>query len=190
MELITLKLKSTHPLLMHADRYANPLDLRTKAHKELTSKRKKTDDDHEAIARSEYMGSLYINPDGPYIPSFNLDAAFVDAAKLQKLGRHSKRAMMVVENHVYLEYDGPKTPDGLWNDKRFVDSRSVRVSTARLMRYRPMFDTWTATCTLMVNPDQLSINEIKQIVTNAGQLIGVGDYRPRFGRFAVEFVGV
>lgn len=188
METITLKLKSTHPMLMHADRFANPLDPLTKAHKELTSKRKKTDEDHEAIARSEFLGSLYIDGDGPYLPSPNLDAAFVEAAKMQKLGRHCKRALMVMENRIYLKYSGPKTAEELWADKRFVDSRSVRVSMAKLMRYRPVFDSWEASCTLMVNTEQISMNEVKQIILNAGRLVGVGDYRPRFGRFAVEIV--
>lgn len=187
MEMITLILKSTHPMLMHADRFANPLDPLTKAHKELTSKRKKTDQDHEDIARSEFLGSLYIDGDGPYLPSPNLDAAFVEAAKMQKLGRHCKRALMVMENRIYLNYTGPRTADELWQDKRFVDSRSVRVSMAKLIRYRPVFERWNATCTLMVNTEQISMSEVKQIVSNAGLLVGVGDYRPRFGRFSVDF---
>ena len=37
---------------MHSDKFANPLHPATKAHKALTGKRKKTDDDHEAIAKS------------------------------------------------------------------------------------------------------------------------------------------
>lgn len=188
MDMITLKLKSTHPMLMHSDKFANPLDPLTKAHKELTSKRKKTDEDHEAIARSEFLGSLYIDQDGPYIPSMNLDAAIIEAAKMQKLGKHVKRALMVMENKLHLKYEGPKTAEGLWSDKRFVDARSVRVSMAKLMRYRPVFESWEATCTLAVNTEQININEVKQIIHNAGSLVGVGDFRPRFGRFSVEIV--
>lgn len=189
MEKITLNLKSTHPMLMHADRFANPLDPLTKAHKELTSKRKKTDEDHEEIARSEFFGSLYIDPDGPFLPSMNLDAAIIEAAKMQRLGKHVKRALMVVENRLYLNYKGPKTAEGLWADKRFVDARSVRVSMAKLMRYRPVFDQWEVTCTVAVDTEQINMNEVRQIIQNAGALVGVGDFRPRFGRFAVEIEG-
>lgn len=112
METITLKLKSTAPMLMHSDRFANPLDPATKAHKELTSKRKKTDEDHEAIAVSEFNGSLYIDPDGPFIPSMNLEAAFVEAAKMQKLGKHAKRALMILEDKIHLQYERPARRGG------------------------------------------------------------------------------
>lgn len=190
MQIVKLKLKSIAPMLMHSDRFSNPLDQATKAHKELTSKRKKTDEDHEAIARSEYLGSLYIDKDGPFIPSMNLDAAFVEAAKMQKLGKHVKRAMMVMEDKVYLKYDGPRTAAALVNDSRFVDARSVRVSMARLTRCRPRFNEWEAECTLAFDAEQINQNEVKQIVENAGRLVGVGDFRPRFGRFTVEIVGL
>lgn len=186
METITLKLKSTAPMLMHSDRFANPLDPATKAHKELTSKRKKTDEDHEAIAVSEFNGSLYIDPDGPFIPSMNLEAAFVEAAKMQKLGKHAKRALMILEDKIHLQYDGPRDAAGLVCDPRFVDMRGVRVSMAKLMRCRPRFNDWSASCTLAFNPEQINQNEVMQIIRNAGALVGVGDFRPRFGRFSVE----
>lgn len=188
MEFLTVKLTGTHPLLMHADRLANPLDQATKVHKEMTSKRKKTDDDHEAIGKSEFFSSLYIDNDGPFLPSMNVDAAFVEAAKMQRMGKHVKRAMMVVENRISLQYIGPRDRDGLWADKRFVDARSVRVSTAKLVRYRPCFDDWSAVCKVAINTDQINLNEAKQIIKNAGALVGVGDFRPRFGRFAVDFI--
>lgn len=42
MELLTLSIKGTSPLMMHSDKLANPLHPATKAHRELTSKRKKS----------------------------------------------------------------------------------------------------------------------------------------------------
>lgn len=187
MQAIKLRLKSVCPLLMHSDRFANPLDPATKAHKELTSKRKKTDDDHEAIARSEFLGSLYIDAQGPFIPSMNLDASFVEAAKMQKLGKHAKRGLMVLEDKVHLHYDGPRQAEKLAADPRFVDVRGVRVSMAKLMRCRPRFNDWTAECTVAFDSEQINENEVRQIIENAGRLVGVGDFRPRFGRFAVKF---
>lgn len=87
MELVTLRITGTSPLMMHSDRLANPLNPATKAHKELTGKRKKTDDDHLAIARSEFIaGAYYDEKLGFYIPGANFDATFLAGAKLQKLG--------------------------------------------------------------------------------------------------------
>jgi hypothetical protein len=59
MKTVSVKITGKAALLMHSDRFANPLDPLTKAHKELTSKRKKTDDDHIAIARGEFIGGCY-----------------------------------------------------------------------------------------------------------------------------------
>jgi len=73
MQTIKLQLTGTRPLLMHADVFADPLNPLTKQHKSLTGKRKKTDDDHEAIARSEWRGGMYFDDDmGPYIPGVNI----------------------------------------------------------------------------------------------------------------------
>ena len=53
METLNVRITGTSPLMMHSDKFANPLLPETKAHKALTAKRKKTDEDHEAIAKSE-----------------------------------------------------------------------------------------------------------------------------------------
>lgn len=75
METLKLKITGTSPLMMHSDRLANPLDPATKLHKELTGKLKKVDDDHLAIARSEFIAGCYWNPkDGFHIPGPNFDA--------------------------------------------------------------------------------------------------------------------
>ena len=61
MQTIKVKIIGTRPLLMHSDIYADPLNPRTKAHKALTAKKKKTDEDHEAIAQSEWRGGMYFD---------------------------------------------------------------------------------------------------------------------------------
>lgn len=188
IETLTIKASGTHPLLMHADTLANPLSAATKAHKELTSKRKKTDEDHEAIARSEFIaGAYWHKDDGFFVPGQNFDATFLAGAKLQKLGTHWKRAAMVIENRVKLLHDGPSTPEALWADKAFVDCRGVKVGTAKVMRYRPVFLKWAAKLTLAINTEVLNINEARKVVEDSGALIGVCEYRPRFGRFEVAY---
>lgn len=186
MKQLKVKIKGLSPLLMHSDRFANPLDKATKAHKELTGKRKKTDADHEAIAKSEWMGSLYYNESvGPYIPGQNLDATLQEAAKLQKLGKKFKQAVMVLENEIPLQYKGPREPEALF-DAGFVDVRGVKVAMAKLMRCRPKFNEWAAEFTVAYNEDVLNGEEVRKAIADAGALIGVCDYRPRFGKFAAE----
>ncbi len=188
MEQLQIKIVGTTPLMMHSDRLANPLLPETKAHKELTSKRKKTDDDHSAIARSEFVaGAYWTAKDGFYIPGANFDATFIAGAKLQKLGTHWKRGALVIEDKVKLLHDGPSTPDKLWESPANVDCRGVKVGAAKIMRYRPVFLEWAAELTVAVNTDVLNIKEARKAIEDSGALIGVCEYRPRFGRFGVTY---
>lgn len=189
MKTIKLKITGMSPLLMHGDRFANPLDPLTKAHKELTAKRKKTDADHEAIAKSEWLGGMYHDDDiGPYMPGVNVDAALVAGAKLQKLGTKFKSAVMVVEDRLPVIYEGPRDKDGMFADGRFTDCRSVKVQTAKLMRYRPKFNQWALSVTIAFNEDAVNTAEVLKAAEDAGRMCGIGDFRPRFGKFTVEVV--
>lgn len=186
MQIIEFNIRGISPLLMHSDQLANPLHPATKAHKELTSKRKKTDADHEDIAKSEWLASLYYDEEiGIHIPGQNLDATMVESAKLQKLGKHVKRAAMVVEDRIPLKFKGPKDPLALFEDKRFVDVRGVKVMAAKLMRCRPIFREWELTFNVQLDEEVMNESEIRKIVSDGGRFIGLCDYRPRFGKFEV-----
>lgn len=188
MKTIKVNIKGKAPFLMHSDRFANPLDPLTKAHKELTAKRKKTDEDHGAIAKSEFVGGCYWREGiGFYIPGQNLDACLIAAAKLQKLGVKFKQGVQVVDDELVLERVAEKTPDELWENLDRVDCRGVKVGSAKIMRYRPIFRQWSTSATVAFNPDVVSESDVRKAITDAGALIGLGDYRPRFGRFNVEF---
>jgi hypothetical protein len=188
MDTLKLKLTGITPLMMHSDRLANPLLAETKAHKELTGKRKKTDEDHLAIARSEFIAGLYYNEkSGVFIPGQNFDATFLAGAKLQKLGTAWKRGALVTTDRAKVLYDGPTTPEKLWEDTRFIDCRGVKVGTAKVMRYRPVFLDWAAELEIAFNSEILDEREIKKALADAGALIGVCEYRPRFGRFEVAY---
>lgn len=186
MHTISVNLVGSRPLLMHADVFADPLNPLTKAHKVLTGKRKKTDDDHEAIAKSEWRGGLYFDESlGPFIPGVNIEACLVAGAKLSKLGTQLKRSVEVMEERCRLVYEGPRTVQGLW-DRRFYDARSVKVGQARLMRYRPVFRHWRVECSIAFDPESIDREQIINCLKDGGQYCGIGDYRPKFGRFSVE----
>jgi hypothetical protein len=187
MQTLVIRITGISPLLMHNARFANPLDPATKAHKTLTSKRKKTDEDHFAIAKSEFLGSIYHdNETGVYLPGINMEACLFEAAKMQKLGKTSKRSLLVLNDKIKIQYSGPKTPEKLYEDSTFVDVRAVKVGMSKLMRYRPKFAEWSAEFQLSFNPEQIEERDIIRILEDAGSLVGVGDYRPRFGKFSVE----
>jgi hypothetical protein len=187
METIKLRITGTSPLLMRNDRFSNPFDPMTKAHKEFTGKRKKTDEDHEAIAYSEWRGAMYFDEKiGPFVPGLMVEASLREGAKLQKLGKAVQRGVLVSEDKIKLEHDGPRTLDKLSSDVRFIDMRSVKVQQARLQRTRPKFDDWSLEFTLMFNPDVLDKRSVLKAMEDAGAMCGIGDFRPRFGRFSVK----
>jgi hypothetical protein len=180
----TITLTGTAPLLMHNSRLSNPLDPATKALKKVTGKRQKTDDDHEQIARLEFAGGLYLDPDvGPYIPGENIARCLVDGAKLTKMGVKVTRGVFISTDVNPLAYDGPRDEQKLW-DAGWRHMASVKIGTSRTMRCRPWFPEWRVQADGILDPSVLELEDLTGIADNAGSLIGLGDWRPRFGRFA------
>lgn len=187
MKTVTIEATGTSPLLMHSDKLANPLHPSTKKHKKMTSNKRKTDEDHEAIMLSEWIASLYYDDAvGVHIPAMCLEACLRESAKLRKLGKQFQRGMMVMEDKIKLQYDGPKDIEKLKKDMRFMDVRSVKVQRAKLMRCRPIFNDWSFSCEVAYDESQINDDDMVNVANDAGRLIGLLDYRPRFGRFEVE----
>lgn len=179
-----ITITGTAELLMHNSRLANPLDPATKALKKATGKRTKTDDDHEEIARLEHAGSLYLDPDvGPYIPSDNIWRSLYDGAKKHKLGVKVKEGVVFPEPVNPLAYQGPRDRDGLWTDENFRHFASVKIGTSRTMRCRPIFRQWRTEAVGILDPNVLDFEELVQVADTSGQMIGLGDWRPRYGRY-------
>lgn len=56
------------------------------------------------------------------------------------------------------------------------------------MRTRPMFRQWMLEAVAELDSGLLSVEQLQAIADDAGSMVGLGDYRPRYGRFecAVE----
>jgi len=187
-QVIEFEISGIAPLLMHSDRFVDPIAPATIEHKKLTSKRTKTIEDHKAIARSEWMGALYFDSElGVYVPSNMIRACIKEGAKLFKLGRHVDRAVIFTEHTGFsLKYKGPNDPDELYKKGIFRDSRTVKVAQARLVRTRPRFDEWSFKGNLVLNESMLSLEDLKKAFEAAGHFCGIGDCRPMLGRFDVS----
>lgn len=174
-------------LILHNSRkLANPLHPLTKSIKEITSKRKKTDEDYAQLYRLEWEGGMYWNEkDGPHIPGEVFQAAIIEGAKISRLGSKLERGFLVLQDACPLEYSGPRDLDGMYSlGERFVDIRSVGVNNSRCMRARPYFREWAFEATLIF--DSLAVNkgDLETALTNSGRLTGLCDYRPRYGKFS------
>ncbi len=180
---LTIVFKGEAPLVMHNVRMADPLDEFTKRLRAVTAKRKKTEADHEDIARIEFEGGLYFDPElGPYLPAENIYKCLVEGARLTKQGRAVERAVVISDLMAPLIYDGPRTVDGLYG-AGFVYRAPVGVGTSRTIRTRPRFDRWTVGISAFLDEEMLNADEFDEIAVKAGRYIGIGERRPMFGRF-------
>lgn len=69
----------------------------------------------------------------------------------------------------------------------YIDRRRVMVQRNGITRHRPaMYSGWISAMTFQVlTPEYISPMLLNEVIQSAGRLIGVGDFRPTFGRFAV-----
>lgn len=182
---IDFHIRGIAPLVMHNGQLANPMNKFAKAMKAITSKRKKTDEDHIELAHLEFLGGLYVDERGrPVLPGEVLEATIVGGAKKTKKGKDAKSAIIVDGNFPVI-YDGPKTPEALWEDERFRYVAGVVVGQSRVMRTRPMFKNWECKFTVHYLDEVLDAKEVIDFVETAGRMVGLIDGRPRFGRFEV-----
>jgi hypothetical protein len=180
-----ITMEGTGALLMHNARLSNPLDKATKAIKKISGKRTKTEDDHAEMAHLEFIGSLYHDPDaGPYIPSDNIWRCLYDAARKSKRGPKVKEGILITTDINPLGgYGGPRDAEALWADENFRHYASAKVGQVRVTRCRPIFRTWRVEADGILDGDVLDFSDLEQITETAGTLIGLGDWRPKFGRF-------
>lgn len=169
---------------MHNGQLADPLNQHSRSIAEVTGKRKKTDADHVEMGRREFYGSLYLMGGEPCLPGEMIEAALIRGAMKEKRGPQAK-AGLLVESNSRLDYEGPREPRDLWADERFRLRVAVKIGQSKVMRTRPRFDGWSAEIKVKFLPSMLNGREVKGFLAAAGEQIGIGDWRPRFGRFSV-----
>lgn len=173
------------PTIMHNGRLADPLDEFAKKIKEISGKRKKTDEDYIEMAHLEFMGSLYMDDSGPCWPGENIERGIIDAAKEQKLGKQFTKGILC-DGLWPLIYKGPKDGEKMWEDGGFRDTRKARVGQASIMRTRPIFREWKLEFVVHFRPDIVNEAQLVDAVKVLGRNIGLSDHRPRFGKFEVK----
>ena len=116
-------------------------------------------------------------------PTSDVKRSLYDAAKKTKRGPKVKEGIFISTNINPLAYKGPRTIEGLWADENFRHLASAKVTTSRVMRCRPVFTEWAAEAEGILDPDIIDFAELQHIAETAGDRIGMGDWRPRYGRY-------
>ena len=184
-----LKFLGCRPLIMHNGRLCMPTDEFAKALRKVSGKRHKTDADHEQMAKLEFLGALWLagEPLRPVLPADAILACLLDGAKRLRSGTAAKAAIDCDE-HAILQYEGPTDPHELLEMPAFRLQSRVKVKQNRIVRTRPIFRLWKADVTLHFEDALLDRDQAVEFATRAGFEIGIGDWRPRYGRFQVETV--
>jgi hypothetical protein len=188
MKTVRVEIRGIQPLLMKSGRGVDPTDPLVKRIKAITSKRKKTDSDILQLDRLEFECGLYWDEsqERVYVPDFNIVGLIRDGAKANRRGKEMSAGVEPAEERVPLVYDGPKDIDGLY-EAGFVDRRMVKNkgSGGSVMRVRPRFKAWGLSFSLLVDDQVATLSDVRSALENAGLRVGLGDFRPRFGRFEV-----
>lgn len=182
------RLNGVSPLVMHNEQLCDPLNRWAKAVAEISSKRKKTEDDLREMSRREWMGGLYHSKElGVHVPERCLEAMLRDAAKKVKRGKDVTSALIVLDP-AKLDHDGPDSPDELWDAGGYCLRASVSVNRSRVIRSRPRFPTWSLAFIVNYDETVLQASDIDGFLEMGGRLIGIGDWRPKYGRFTFEVI--
>jgi hypothetical protein len=131
----------------------------------------------------------YRNAEGKnYIPSDHFRIAFVNAGSFSKakVGNARKSMKNIVAAMFMVEPEEIIIPHYDTIDKRSAVNRNIK---GRVIVLRPKWTQWEAEFNLRVDNDTITEEQVKEIVSNAGQFIGIGSYRPMnngyFGRFEI-----
>jgi hypothetical protein len=190
---LTLRLVGQSDLILHNGQTADPRNQYAKALKVVSAKRKKTDADLDQMSLIEFIAGWYIKNGKAVIPDHVLEAALIAGAKKTKRGVIAKTALFV-DTPATLNFDGAPsefTEDSLRElheaGKHTLVS-AVKVGTAKVMRTRPIVTNWSADVQITYDEDFLNKTDVLEIAKDAGRQAGIGDWRPKYGRFTVQEV--
>lgn len=141
------------------------------------SKSKKTDNIESYVYRND-KGEICL-------PGEYLRGSIIHAAKFRQDPRSPRKSAMDLFKAAVVSMT-PLATLGTSNWD-YEDQRRVTVQRAGITRIRPaMRSGWEATFILMVTlPEYVSAQILNEVIASAGRLIGVGDFRPTYGRFNV-----
>lgn len=171
---VAVTIEGSSDLLLH--RWNNEaVEAKSKAAK--NSKAKKSDNVESYVYRND-AGQIGL-------PGEYLRMACVHAAKFRQDPRSPRKSAMDLYKAGLVSLTNiASLGKTVWD---YEDKRRVLVQRSGVNRVRPAFRVgWRAEFQLMVlTPEYISRQDLQDVIATAGRLIGVGDFRPTFGRFSV-----
>jgi hypothetical protein len=124
-----------------------------------------------------------------FIPSENLESSIMNGAKKNKNGKQIQKTLMVFpENIPIIGIEDIPIYDMIQLGC-YKDVRNVKIGQSKTLRCRPRFDKWSLEFEAEYEADIISGEEVEMAIRVAGREVGLGDYRPKYGRFTVDYIG-
>jgi len=173
--IVRASLVGTADLLFHRWN-CEAVDAKGKAAK--GSKAKKTDDIESYVYRNDANELA--------LPGEYVRQSIIHAAKFRQDPRSPRKSAMDLFKAGVIGL----TPLASLGVSSWDYEHRCRVTIQRngITRCRPAMKAgWTIEVDLLVNlPEYIAVDVLNDVLVNAGRLIGVGDFRPTYGRFAVR----
>jgi hypothetical protein len=134
---------------------------------------------------------LYVGLDGnPMVPQPNLLRCLVEGGRFHKAGKTQLTTSKSSHLYACVSIEGAEIAL-IHNQPWKVDTRAVRIPSTggRILAHRPMFDDWALEFEVILDTSILGAKLFRSVVDDAGNRIGLGDFRPAtkgpYGRFVV-----
>jgi len=142
---------------------------------------------NSAAKKTDNVESYVYRTDGGHlaIPGEYLRGAIIGAAKFRQDPRSPRKsAMDLFKAGIVVTTQLATLGTKDWD---YLDRRRVMVQRNGVNRTRPaMRAGWEATFDLLVMlPEYIDRNALRETIESAGRLIGLGDFRPTYGRFGI-----
>lgn len=176
---VKVKLQGTQDILFH--RWNNEV-VEQKANAKKGSQEKKTEDPETYVYRND---DKKICIPGRYIVRSVVEAGrnFQDPRSSRKMAKDLVQAAVMCDEILSpILVNGKPTEE--WD---YDDRQRVCIMRSAITRTRPAFKKgWEVDFTLIsLVPEYITPDFLRKLVDNAGLLIGLGDFRPTYGRFRV-----
>jgi len=173
MQTVKVKIEGVAPLLMNKFGMEGSDETKAKRRDEQYNTK---EDAEKALYRDEKIGC--------YAPSTWIEACLRDTAKEFK-GKGKASLKSTILSSVFVE------PEKIALNKKTYDEIDLRpavIQRNRIVKARPRFNSWKIEFKINFNEERVTKETLEQILKEAGATKGIGDYRPKFGRFkVVEF---
>lgn len=172
MQNIKIQIKNVTPLIQHRFEFRSQDESSKRASGMATP-----------TAENEAETAAYKNAKGFYEPSSHIEGSMLKAASNFKIpGRGKKTYKDLLKSALLIDpVEIPLKPQ-----EYEIFSTPVVVQRSRIVRSRPKFVDWSLEFTINITDEQLRPDVVKEILEFAGRNVGIGDWRPKYGRFSVE----